>query len=99
LINAFQDYLTGFAESLYDYYSGFNALGLLAVIVRLAELEADAWEGNIGNSKNAESALEDYLEQLIYLRGLPGCRLIIPGYRAKALVKRIKLATSNCRTV
>jgi hypothetical protein len=69
LIEAFQGYMEGFAEDLNDYYSGINALGLLTAIVKLAEVEADAWAEGFETTKKAENALEDYREQLGRLRG------------------------------
>jgi len=69
LIEAFQGYMEGFAEDLNDYYSGINALGLLTAIVKLAEVEADAWAEGFETTKKAENALEDYRERLGRLRG------------------------------
>ena len=69
LIEALEGYLAGFAEDLNDYYSGINALGLLTAIVKLAELEPDAWAGAFETARKAQEALEDYRERLDYLRG------------------------------
>jgi hypothetical protein len=69
LIEAFQGYMAGFAEDLNDYYSGINALGLLTAIVKLAEMAPDAWAGGFAATKKAESALDDYREQLDHVRG------------------------------
>jgi hypothetical protein len=68
LIEAFDGYLAGFSEDLNDYYSGINALGLLAVIVTLAQEEPDAWAGLFPTAKKAQAALDDYNEQLALLR-------------------------------
>ncbi|HEX5865564.1 MAG TPA: tetratricopeptide repeat-containing protein [Casimicrobiaceae bacterium] len=69
LIEAFDGYMAGFAEDLNDYYSGINALGLLTAIVKLAETEPDAWAGRFEMKKKAEAALDDFREQLDYVRG------------------------------
>ena len=69
LVKAFEGYMEGFSEDLNDYYSGINALGLLTGIVQLAEKEPDAWADGFETSRKAETALEDYREQLGRLRG------------------------------
>ena len=69
LIEAFDGYMAGFAEDLNDYYSGINALGLLTAIVKLAEMEPEAWAGRFETKKKAEAALDDFREQLDYVRG------------------------------
>jgi nucleoside phosphorylase len=69
LIEAFDGYMAGFAEDLNDYYSGINALGLLTAIVNLAETEPDAWVGRFETKKKAEAALDNFREQLDYVRG------------------------------
>ncbi|MGA9576731.1 MAG: tetratricopeptide repeat-containing protein, partial [Terrimicrobiaceae bacterium] len=66
---AFDGYMAGFAEDPNDYYSGINALGLLTAIVKLAEMEPDAWAGRFETRKKAEAALDDFREQLDQLRG------------------------------
>ena len=69
LNEAFQGYMEGFAEDLNDYYSGINALGLLTAIVKLAEMEPEAWADGFETIKKAENALDDYHEQLDRLGG------------------------------
>jgi len=69
LVDAFNGYMAGFFEDLNDYYSGINALGLLTVIVRLADAEPDVWAGNFGTEEKAKSALAEYQAQLDQLRG------------------------------
>ena len=69
LFEAFEGYMAGFAEDLNDYYSGINALGLLTAIVKLAETEPDAWAGRFETKKKAEAALDEFREQLDYVRG------------------------------
>jgi hypothetical protein len=69
LIEAFGGYMAGFAEDLNDYYSGINAFGLLTAIVKLAEAEPNSWVGRFPAKRKADAALEDYREQLDYVRG------------------------------
>ena len=69
LIESFQGYLEGFAENLNDYYSGINALGLLTVIVKLAEMKSDAWEERFDTPEDAISELNKYKKRLESLRG------------------------------
>src|SRR5262249_51222393 len=54
---------------LNDYYSGINALGLLTAIVELAEKEPAAWAGRYETEKKATVALDEFREQLAYVRG------------------------------
>jgi hypothetical protein len=61
--------MAGFAEDLNDYYSGINALGLLTAIIKLAEMEPDAWGGSFETAKKADNALAEYRDQLGLLRG------------------------------
>jgi hypothetical protein len=69
LIGAFEGYMGGFAEDLNDYYSGINALGLLTAILKLAEMEPDAWAGSFETKRKADTALDEYREQLDHVRG------------------------------
>jgi tetratricopeptide (TPR) repeat protein len=69
MTEAFEGYMAGFAEDLNDYYSGINALGLLTAIVKLAEMEPDAWASSYETERKASAALDDYREQLDYVRG------------------------------
>lgn len=69
LIDAFKGYMAGFAEDLNDYYSGINALGLLTAIVKLAEMEPEAWSSVFATTRKAENARDEYREQLDHLRG------------------------------
>jgi hypothetical protein len=64
LLDAFEGYKEGFSNDLNDYYSGINALGLLTVIVKLAEMEPAVWANLFPSSRKAENELEDYREQL-----------------------------------
>ena len=75
LVEAFDGYMAGLAEDLNDYYSGINALGLLTVIVNLADMEPNAWAGCFRTTREATNKLDDYREQLIQLRGAVGMSL------------------------
>jgi hypothetical protein len=69
LVSAFEGYMAGFAEDLNTYYSGINALGLLTVIVKLAEIEKETWNGNFASEEEAAAALRQYQTRLNDLRG------------------------------
>ena len=69
LTDAFEGYMAGFREDLNNYYSGINALGLLTAIVKLAEGEPAAWRGRYPAAKRASDALDEFREQLPYVRG------------------------------
>jgi hypothetical protein len=69
LISAFEGYMTGFAVDLNTYYPGVNALGLLTVIVKLAEMEPDTWTARYGSEDEAATALRQYQTRLNDLRG------------------------------
>jgi hypothetical protein len=69
LVAAFDGYMMGFSEDLNDYYSGINALGLLTVIAKLAEMVPDAWAGNFETEDEATTALKQYQKRLVDLRG------------------------------
>lgn len=84
LIDAYQGYMDGFAEDLNDYYSGLNALGLLSVLVQLAELLPDEWTSLFQSPRKAGTALAEYKEQFVQLRGTVDLSL----NNAKQRVKR-----------
>ena len=69
LIDAYEGYRKAFAEDLNVYYPAINALGLLLVIVNLAEIEAEVWGDCFETPSKADNALADYREQLIVLDG------------------------------
>jgi tetratricopeptide repeat protein len=69
LIDAYQGYLSGFAEDLNDYYSGINALGLLTTIVELATAEPVTWAGCFDTERRAGTVLSDYQDELDRIRG------------------------------
>jgi hypothetical protein len=69
LTDAFEGYMAGFAEDLNDYYSGINALGLLTAIVELAQKEPAAWANRYATERRATAALDEFREQLEYVRG------------------------------
>lgn len=63
LTNAFNSYLTGYEEDLNECYAGINALGLLKIIVDLAEREPDSWTNNYDEDDEASQALEGYKKE------------------------------------
>ena len=63
LHDAFQDYLRGYYEDLNHFYSGINALGLLTVIISLAESHSDIWELEYDTEDDARIALKQLKDQ------------------------------------
>lgn len=60
LRDAYNNYSLGFHEDLNHFYSGVNALGLLKIIILLAERENVVWESAFVTSDAAKNALEEY---------------------------------------
>jgi hypothetical protein len=75
LIDAVEGYQAGFTEDLNDYYSGLNALGLVVALERLAEAQPDSWASQFPNARRANTALDDYRDQLKQLTGAVGISL------------------------
>lgn len=63
LIDAFESYLSGYEENLNLSYSGINALGLLRIILGLAEREPEAWKNNYDDDEEASRELERYKKE------------------------------------
>ena len=63
LRNAYNDYLSGFNEDLNHFYSGINALGLLKIIISLAEARPAQWSSLFDSDEEAEFELKKYLKQ------------------------------------
>ena len=63
LYDAFHDYERAYNEDLNHFYSGISALGLLTVIIALAENMAKVWALEFDTQEQAAEALEDYREQ------------------------------------
>lgn len=59
LDTAFKYYEKGFYEDLNHYYSGINALGLLSVIISLAEKDPVTWELAYESADDAEQKLKE----------------------------------------
>lgn len=60
LYEAYKDYDRGYNEDLNHFYSGINALGLLTVIIALAENLPDTWELEYDTDEEAALALKAY---------------------------------------
>ncbi len=60
LISAFESYLKGHEENLNECYTGINALGLLKIILELAEREPATWNQNYDEDDEAALALKWY---------------------------------------
>lgn len=63
LYDAYRDYERAYNEDLNHFYSGINALGLLTVIITLAEDLEQTWELEFDTQEEAIDALKDYREQ------------------------------------
>ena len=63
LRNAYIDYLNGFNEDLNHFYSGINALGLLKIIINLAEAKPMQWSSLYDSEDEAEFELKKYNKQ------------------------------------
>ena len=60
LIQAYESYLNGYEENLNQGYAGINALGLLKVILDLADREPSSWNNNFDDDEEASLALNSY---------------------------------------
>ena len=58
LLRAYEAYAQAFTEDLNHFFSGINALGLLTVILDLAETDKPIWEEHFDDSHEAERSLQ-----------------------------------------
>tara|TARA_R110002020_G_scaffold259768_2_gene473697 strand:+ start:29040 stop:31028 length:1989 start_codon:yes stop_codon:yes gene_type:complete len=63
LRNAYNDYLSGFNEDLNHFYSGINALGLLKIIISLAEARPGQWSSLFDSDEEADFELKKHNKQ------------------------------------
>lgn len=63
LYEAYKDYERAYSEDLNHFYSGINALGLLTIIITLAEDLEKTWELEFDTKEEADTALKGYREQ------------------------------------
>ncbi|MDQ3845479.1 MAG: hypothetical protein M3342_15945, partial [Bacteroidota bacterium] len=70
LNDAYEDYLRGYYEDLNHFYSGINALGLLTVIISLAEAQPNIWALEYDTDEDAKAALKELKVQQQKLRGI-----------------------------
>jgi hypothetical protein len=63
LKDAYEDYERGYNEDLNHFYSGINALGLLTVIISLAERYPDVWELEFDSAAEAQRTINEYKGQ------------------------------------
>ena len=63
LYDAYRDYERAYNEDLNHFYSGINALGLLTIILALAEDLQQTWELEFDTKEEADDTLKDYREQ------------------------------------
>jgi hypothetical protein len=69
LADAYANYLLGFQQDLNHYYSGINALGLLATQVALADALPDVWNENFQDPEEGLRQLAKRKDELAKLRG------------------------------
>ncbi len=60
LMNAYEYYRKGFMQNLNHYYSGYNAVALLFIILELAERHPYAWQDLYDDSDEAERELAKF---------------------------------------
>ena len=63
LRDSYENYSLGFYEDLNHFYSGINALGLLKIMISLAERESMVWESKFETSFAANNALSQYKKE------------------------------------
>lgn len=61
LMESYKNYSLGFQEDLNHFYSGVNALGMLKLIISLAENEPNIWEAKFGDE--ADGILDTYKKE------------------------------------
>lgn len=69
LMNAYEYYRKGFMQNLNHYYSGYNAVALLFIILGLAERHPDAWEDLYDDKDEAERQLGKFKKEKEKLLG------------------------------
>ena len=69
LEQSYEAYREGFIENLDHYYSGINALAMLAIMVELATALPDVWNEGFEDDEVANHRLREKLEELAFLRG------------------------------
>ncbi|HST22622.1 MAG TPA: tetratricopeptide repeat-containing protein [Blastocatellia bacterium] len=69
LKDSYNQYKMGFIADLNHYYSGINALGMLAVITEMATALPDVWNASFDNDDDGERELKKLKNELENLRG------------------------------
>jgi hypothetical protein len=64
LVMAYENYFQGFSEDQNHFYSGLNALGLLMIIIHLAEAYPEEWELLFDTAEKAAQNLRMYKEEV-----------------------------------
>jgi hypothetical protein len=81
LLQAYKIYEKALFEDLNHYYAGINAMGLLAIILHLAEKDPETWRLGYEDAAAADRVLEDLRTQ--FNRLLKVLRLSIDAARAR----------------
>jgi hypothetical protein len=68
LSESFKAYSHGYTEDLNHFYSGINALGLLSIIISLAESMPEEWNLEYDTDEEAQITLKKYKEQQAQLK-------------------------------
>ncbi len=63
LKSAYTNYANGYYEDLNHFYSGVNALGMLKVMLELADRETELWNAKFESTIDAKKALSDYKKE------------------------------------
>lgn len=63
LLDAYKNYVLGYHEDLNHFYSGVNALGLLKIIIELAEREFLVWDSKFDSPRESKNALDEYRKE------------------------------------
>lgn len=63
LSKAFESYLKGYEENLNECYAAINALGLLKIMLELANREPGTWSNNYDEDEDADHALEHFKKE------------------------------------
>ncbi len=101
LKQAYEDYERGFTEDLNHYYSGVNAIGLLSVMIELAQMQPGTWELDYESEAKAQLALQEYKDHHQELGTVVTASLEAAQKRSKLSGKEdpwlaISLADVNC---
>ena len=88
LVEALHAYRQGFEAEPRHFYSGLNALALVAVLTELAALMPDVWNGRFADEDDARSELKKYTRLRSQLSGAVEFSLLAEKQRLERLGKK-----------